>query len=107
MAYFECVHEMKLIVDLIYAGGLKHMRRFISDTAKYGDITRGPRIITDEVKWEMEEILEEIQTGEFAREWIVENQVKRPRYNALLAREEKHQVEEVGASLRSMMSWLK
>ena len=106
MAYFECIHEMKLIVDLIYSGGLKHMRAFISETAKYGDVTRGPRIVTDETRWEMKEILAEIQDGRFAREWVLENMANRPHYNALLRREGEHQVEEVGAKLRNMMSWL-
>jgi ketol-acid reductoisomerase len=107
MAYFECVHEMKLIVDLVYQGGLKHMRRYISDTAKYGDITRGPRVIDEEARLEMAEILEEIQNGAFAREWILENQANRPMYHALLRRDEEHQMEEVGQRLRGMMSWLK
>ncbi len=106
MAYFECINEMKLIVDLIYQGGLKHMRRYISDTAKYGDITRGPRIVDDYVRAEMGRILEEIQDGSFAREWVLENQANRPRYNALLKREAEHPVEEVGDRLRAMMKWL-
>jgi ketol-acid reductoisomerase len=106
MAYFECVNEMKLIVDLIYQGGIKNMRYFVSDTAKFGDITRGPRIITPEVRQVMEDILEEIQNGEFAREWILENQAGRPVYNALLRREAAHQVDQVGDQMRSMMSWL-
>ncbi len=107
MAYFECIHEMKLIVDLIYAGGMGHMRRFISDTAKYGDVTRGPRIVTQQTREAMRRILEEIQDGSFAREWVLENQVNRPRYTALLKREEKHPVEEVGKRLREMMPWLR
>ena len=106
MAYFECIHEMKLIVDLIYSGGLKHMRAFISETAKYGDVTRGPRIVTAETRWEMKEILAEIQDGRFAREWVLENMANRPHYNALLRNEAEHPVEEVGAKLRKMMSWL-
>jgi ketol-acid reductoisomerase len=106
MAYFECVNEMKLIVDLVYEGGLKHMRRFVSDTAKYGDITRGPQIVTEEVRWVMRDILEKIQNGEFAREWILENQAGRPVYNALLRREAEHEVDRVGDKMRSMMSWL-
>jgi ketol-acid reductoisomerase len=106
MAYFECIHETKLIVDLIYQGGLKKMRRFVSDTAKYGDITRGPRVVDEYVKEEMREILAEIKDGRFAREWILENQANRPVYNALLKADEGHQVEEVGARLRSMMGWL-
>lgn len=107
MAYFECIHEMKLIVDLIYSGGLKHMRAFISDTAKYGDITRGPRVVTGETKAEMKRILTEIQDGRFARDWLVENQVNRPHYNALLKKEADHPCEEVGEKLRGMMPWLK
>jgi ketol-acid reductoisomerase len=106
MAYFECIHETKLIVDLVYQGGLKKMRRFISDTAKYGDITRGPRVVDEYVKEEMGEILAEIQDGRFAREWILENQARRPMYNALLKADEGHQMEEVGAKLRKMMGWL-
>ncbi|MCF8034261.1 MAG: ketol-acid reductoisomerase [Desulfarculaceae bacterium] len=106
MAYFECIHETKLIIDLIYQGGLKKMRRFISDTAKYGDITRGPRVVPAEAKAEMKRILGEIQDGTFAREWILENQCNRPRYNALLRKDEGHQMEEVGAKLRGMMKWL-
>ncbi len=106
MAYFECINEMKLIVDLIYQGGLKHMRRYISDTAKWGDITRGPRVIDDQVRENMWNILREIQSGEFAREWVLENQANRPVYNALLRREAEHPVEEVGDRLRSMMKWL-
>jgi len=106
MAYFECIHETKLIVDLIYQGGLKKMRRFISDTAKYGDITRGPRVVPPEAKAEMKRILDEIQDGRFAREWVLENQCNRPVYNALLRKDEEHLVEEVGAKLRGMMKWL-
>ncbi len=107
MAYFECCHEMKLIVDLIYQGGLKKMRQFISDTAKWGDVTRGPRVVDEYTKEEMREILAEIQDGRFASEWVLENQAKRPRYNALLRREAEHPIEEVGDRLRGMMSWLK
>jgi ketol-acid reductoisomerase len=107
MAYFECCHEMKLIVDLIYQGGLKKMRQFISDTAKWGDVTRGPRVVDEYAKEEMREILAEIQDGRFASEWVLENQAKRPRYNALLKREAEHPIEEVGEKLRGMMSWLK
>ena len=106
MAYFECIHEMKLIVDLIYSGGLEHMRRFVSDTAKYGDVTRGGRVIDDRVRAEMKRILEEIQSGKFATEWVLENQAGRPVYHALLRREEEHAVKEVGRSLRQMMGWL-
>ncbi|KIX12418.1 ketol-acid reductoisomerase [Dethiosulfatarculus sandiegensis] len=107
MAYFECIHEMKLIVDLVYEGGLEHMRAFISDTAKYGDMSRGPRVINDQVRQEMKKILEEIQGGRFAREWVLENQANRPAYNALLEKEKEHPSKEVGANLREMMGWLK
>jgi len=106
MAYFECLHEVKLIVDLIYQGGIANMRYSISTTAKYGDITRGSRIITSETKRTMKKILEEIQSGEFAREWVLENQANRPVYNALLKRGEEHPIEEVGRNLRGMMPWL-
>jgi ketol-acid reductoisomerase len=107
VAYFECLHEVKLIVDLIYQGGLSWMRHVISDTAEYGDYTRGPRIISDDVRVEMEEILAEIQDGRFAREWILENQAGRPVFNASRRQEEEHLIEEVGQELRSMMSWIK
>ncbi len=107
VAYFECLHELKLIVDLIYKGGINHMRSSISDTAKYGDYTRGPRVVNDETYEEMGEILAEIQDGRFAREWILENQAGRPVYNALKRMEEEHLIEEVGAELREMMPWLK
>lgn len=106
MAYFECIHEMKLIVDLIYSGGLKKMRYFVSDTAKYGDVTRGPRVVDESTRQAMKDILREIQNGDFAREWVLENQANRPVYNALLRREAEHPVEEVGAKLRAMMKWL-
>jgi ketol-acid reductoisomerase len=107
MAYFECLHEVKLIVDLIYEGGIANMRYSISTTAKYGDVTRGPRIVTEETKREMKRILEEIQSGRFAREWVLENQANRPVYNALLAKGERHPIEDVGSRLRAMMPWLK
>jgi ketol-acid reductoisomerase len=107
VAYFECCHELKLIVDLIYEAGISGMRYSISDTAKYGDVTRGPRIIDESAVEEMEEILEEIQSGEFAREWILENQAGRPVFNALLERDTHHPLEEVGERLRDMMSWIK
>ncbi len=106
MAYFECLHEVKLIVDLIYQGGIANMRYSISTTAKFGEITRGSRIITSETKRTMKKILEEIQSGEFAREWVLENQANRPVYNALLKRGEEHPIEEVGKKLRGMMPWL-
>jgi len=107
IAYFEILHELKLIVDLIYQGGLSYMRYSVSDTAEYGDYTRGPRIIDDMVKEEMEQILAEIQDGTFAKEWILENQAGRPVYNALKRMDEEHLIEEVGAELRQMMPWLK
>ena len=106
MAYFECCHEVKLIVDLIYEGGIANMRYSVSDTAKYGDITRGPRLINDSVKQEMKKIIGEIQSGQFASEWILENQAGRPSYNALLRQGEEHPIEKVGAELRGMMSSL-
>jgi ketol-acid reductoisomerase len=106
MAYFECLHEVKLIVDLIYQGGIANMRYSISTTAKYGDVTRGPRIITNETKQTMKKILREIQSGRFAREWVLENQANRPVYNALLKRGKEHPIEEVGDQLRGMMPWL-
>ncbi len=107
VAYFECLHELKLIVDLIYQGGLSYMRYSVSDTAEYGDYTRGPRVIDDLVKDEMRQILAEIQSGSFAREWILENQAGRPVYNALKRMEAEHEIEVVGKRLRSMMPWLK
>jgi len=106
VAYFECLHEMKLIVDLIFEGGIANMRYSISDTAKYGDVTRGRRVITEETRMEMADILEEIQNGEFAREWVLENKANRPVYNALLRKDADHLIEDVGAELRSMMPWI-
>jgi ketol-acid reductoisomerase len=106
MAYFECLHEVKLIVDLIYEGGISNMRYSISTTAKYGDLTRGPRVVTPEVRAEMKKILQEIQSGQFAKEWILENRANRPVFNALAKQGEAHQIEEVGERLRSMMPWL-
>jgi ketol-acid reductoisomerase len=107
MAYFECLHELKLIVDLMYEGGIANMRYSISNTAQYGDITRGPRIVTDETKAEMKRILAEIQDGRFAREWMLENQANRPVFNALTRKGEAHPIEAVGKKLRDMMPWLK
>jgi ketol-acid reductoisomerase len=107
MAYFECLHEMKLIVDLIYEGGISNMRYSISNTAQFGDVTRGPRIITGRTKKEMKKILREIQTGEFAREWMLENKANKPVFNALTSMGEGHAIEEVGSKLRGMMPWLK
>jgi ketol-acid reductoisomerase len=106
MAYFECLHELKLIVDLIYEGGISTMRYSISNTAQYGDLTRGPRIITGETKKEMKRMLEEVQDGSFAREWILENQANRPVFNALTKRGEEHPIEDVGRRLRAMMPWI-
>ncbi|MBX6376955.1 MAG: ketol-acid reductoisomerase [Clostridia bacterium] len=106
VAYFECLHEMKLIVDLIYEGGITWMRYSISDTAQYGDMTRGPRIVGEEARQAMRQILADIQSGVFAREWILENQAGRPVFNALARREARHPIEETGRRLRPMMSWL-
>ncbi len=107
MAYFECLHEVKLIVDLIYEGGISNMRYSISNTAQYGDLTRGPRVIDERVRLEMKRILAEIQSGEFAKEWILENRANRPVFNALTKKSEEHPIESVGAKLRGMMPWLK
>ena len=107
MAYFECLHETKLIVDLIYEAGITGMRYSVSDTAEYGDLTRGPRIITEETRKEMRKILKEIQTGEFAREWILENQANRPVFNALRRKDAVSQLEKVGKMLRGMMPFIK
>ncbi|HHN65166.1 MAG TPA: ketol-acid reductoisomerase [Nitrospirae bacterium] len=106
MAYFECLHEVKLITDLIYEGGIANMRYSISNTAQYGDLTRGPRVINDSVKAEMKKILGEIQSGQFAREWILECRAGKPVFNALTKKGEAHPIEEVGRRLRSMMPWL-
>jgi len=107
VAYFECLHEVKLIVDLIYEGGISNMRYSISNTAQYGDMTRGPRIINSEVRKEMKKILREVQSGEFAREWILECMAGKPVFNALTRKGEEHPIEEVGRGLRAMMPWLK
>lgn len=107
IAYFECLHEMKLIVDLIYEGGIANMRYSISDTAEWGDIAIGPRIINEETKKEMKKVLSEIQQGKFAKDWILENQAGRPMYTALVKKDKQHLIETVGAELRNMMSWLK
>ena len=107
VAYFECMHEMKLIVDLFYQGGLAYMRYSVSDTAEYGDYTRGPRVVSDETKAEMKRILAEIQSGQFAREWVLENQANRAGFLAMRRRDAEHPIEEVGKRLRSMMSWIK
>ncbi len=107
IAYFECLHEVKLITDLIYEGGIAHMRSIISDTAEYGDYTRGKRIITDTTRKEMKKILSEIKDGSFAKEWVEENQVDRPKFNASRQKEAKHMLEGVGKELRGMMPWMK
>jgi len=106
MAYFECLHELKLIVDLMYEGGTANMRYSISNTAEYGDLTRGPRVVTDETKAEMRKILDEIQSGQFAKEFILENQAGAATLKAMRRRGREHQIEEVGGRLRSMMSWI-
>jgi ketol-acid reductoisomerase len=106
MAYFECLHEVKLIVDLIYEGGLANMRYSVSNTAEYGDYSRGPRVIGDAARAEMKQILDEIQTGKFAREWVNECQAGQPSFKAMRRRAAEHPVEEVGARLRAMMPWI-
>jgi ketol-acid reductoisomerase len=106
MAYFECLHEVKLIVDLMYEEGIAGMRYSISDTAEYGDVTRGPRIVTPATKKQMQRILKEIQSGKFAREWIAESESGRANFNALREAGAKHQIEEVGKNLRAMMPWI-
>jgi ketol-acid reductoisomerase len=105
-AYFECCHEIKLIVDFIYEGGIANMRSSISDTAEYGDMSRGRRIITEETRREMKRILGEIRSGQFAKEWILENMAGRPFYNAVKRRDSEHPIETVGKKLRSMMGWI-
>jgi ketol-acid reductoisomerase len=107
VAYFECMHELKLIVDLFYQGGLAYMRYSVSDTAEFGDYSRGPRIVDDHVRAEMKKILGEIQSGQFAREWVLENQANRASFLATRRVEAEHPIEEVGKRLRSMMSWIK
>jgi ketol-acid reductoisomerase len=106
MAYFECMHELKLIVDLFYQGGLNYMRYSVSNTAEFGDYTRGPRIVTEQTKAEMKKILHEIQTGQFAKEWILENRANQPTFQAIKRRERSHQIEETGKQLRRMMKWI-
>ena len=106
VAYFECMHEMKLIVDLFYQGGLAYMRYSVSDTAEYGDYTRGPRIVSEDTKAEMRKILAEIQSGAFARDWVLENQANRAGFLAMRKRDADHPIEEVGQRLRAMMSWI-
>ena len=106
IAYFECLHELKLIVDLIYQGGITYMRDCVSNTAEYGDLKSGKRIITDETRKEMKKILSEIQSGEFAKDWLLENQVGRPYYRAMRNKEANFLIEKVGKELRSMMPWI-
>ena len=107
MAYFECLHEVKLIVDLIYEGGIANMRYSISNTAEYGDYTRGERVITPTVKEEMKKILADIQSGRFAREWVLENNAGQPSFKAMRRRSAEHDIEKVGERLRAMMPWIK
>jgi ketol-acid reductoisomerase len=105
-AYFECLHELKLIVDLMYQGGLNYMRYSISNTAEYGDYTRGPRIVNDQTRAEMQKILQEIRSGQFAREWILENKANCPVFSATRRREREHPIEQVGKRLRALMPWI-
>lgn len=107
VAYFECMHELKLIVDLFYEGGVSKMHDFISETAKYGAVVSGPRIITEETRGRMREVLRDIQSGNFARDWILENQAGKPRYTAMLNADREHPIEKTGAALRERMAWLK
>ena len=107
VAYYECLHELKLIVDLLHEGGLAKMHRYVSDTAKYGDLTRGPRIVNDRTRKEMRKILKEIQSGKFARQWISEHQSGAKNYRRLLKQDLRHPIERVGAKLRARMPWLK
>jgi ketol-acid reductoisomerase len=107
IAYFECLHELKLLVDFIHEGGMAYMRYTISDTAEYGDYTRGPKVIDEHVRQNMKQVLQNIQNGNFAREWILENQAGRPSFNALRRQNAEHMIETVGSELRSMMPWLK
>ena len=106
VAYYECLHELKLIVDLLHEGGISKMHRFISETAKYGDLTRGPRVVNDKTKKEMARILKEVESGKFARQWIKENETGQREYKRMLNADLKHPIEKVGATLRSRMPWL-
>jgi ketol-acid reductoisomerase len=106
MAYFECMHELKLIVDLFYQGGLNYMRYSVSNTAEYGDYTRGPRIVTEQTKAEMKKILQEIKSGQFAREWILENKANAPAFKAMRKADREHPLEVVGRRLRKLMTWI-
>ncbi|HLQ92814.1 MAG TPA: ketol-acid reductoisomerase, partial [Xanthobacteraceae bacterium] len=107
MAYFECVHEVKLIVDLIYEGGIATMNYSVSNTAEYGEYVSGPRVVTEETKQEMKRILDDIQSGKFTRDWMLENRVNQTSFKAMRAKCAAHPIEEVGAKLRSMMPWIK
>jgi len=107
IAYFECMHELKLIVDLMYEGGMSKMRYSVSDTAEWGDYVQGPKVIGEEARWAMQEALKDIQDGVFAKNWLLENQVGRPQFNAMKRQNREHQIEKVGAELRAMMPWLK
>ena len=106
LAYFETMHELKLIVDLFYRGGLNYMRYSVSDTAEYGDYVSGPRVVGEEVKYQMSRVLQDIQSGEFARQWIAENQNGRPNFDSMRRADQSHLIEEVGAKLRSMMAFV-
>ena len=106
MAYFECLHEVKLIVDLMYEEGIAGMRYSISDTAEYGDLTRGSRVVTDETKAEMKRVLEDIQSGKFTRDWMLENKVNQTSFKATRRRNAEHPIETVGEELRGMMPWI-
>ena len=106
MAYFECLHELKLIVDLMYRGGLAYMRYSISDTAEYGDYTAGPRMVTDETRAEMKKLLKEIQDGDFAKKWIEENKTGRKHFTEMRSKEAEHSIEKVGSKLRAAMPFL-
>ena len=107
MAYFECLHEVKLIVDLMYEGGIANMRYSISNTAEFGDYTRGPRIVTEETKKEMKRILDDIQSGKFVKDWMLENRVNQTSFKAMRAKMAAHPIEDIGAKLRAMMPWIK
>jgi len=106
LCYYECMHELKLIVDLFYQGGINYMRYSVSNTAEYGDLTRGPRIVNENTRQEMKKILAEIQNGEFARDWILENRAGKPVFNALYKKDYNHTIEQVGKKLRKMMKWI-
>ena len=107
VAYFECMHELKLIVDLLYEGGIEKMHEFVSETAIYGDLSRGPRIVNSETKERMKKILEEVQNKTFAKEWIEENKTGKENYNRMMEEDQSQQIEKVGKELRQRMSWLK